>query len=207
MINNIVTSICNDAILEAGNSATIYSLADNSQLADLCRRLWEPTINEMYADYSWAFRTVRAQSTSTASAQQRNVFRYVGVDSTTQQNIYSIPDDCIRIMGFYLDAGYQVEDDTARVGARNTGEQVVFSGRMPLFIEYLTCSGQSSDKPSPLVRKCLTYLLAAKIATSQGKDDTKIMQKFNYWLDRAEENDCGEAEKTHTYDDRFIDCR
>lgn len=207
MINNIVVSICNDAILEAGNSATIHSLSDNSQLAELCNRLWKPTIDEMYADYSWAFRKVRSQSVATASAQQRNVFRYVGVDSTTQKNIYSIPDDCIRILGFYVDAGYQIEESDARVGARNTGEQVVFSGRAPLFIEYLTCSGQTNDKPSPLVRKCLTYLLAAKIATSQGKDDQKIIKKYEYWLDRAEENDCGEDEKVHTYDDRFIDCR
>ena len=57
------------------------------------------------------------------------------------------------------------------------------------------------------MRKCLTYLLAAKIAVSQGKDDTKILQKYQYWLDRAEENDASEDSTTHTYDDRFIDCR
>lgn len=207
MINNIVTHICNDAILEAGNSATIHSLSDNSQLAELCSRLWEQTINEMYADYSWAFRKVRTQSAATSSYNQRNMFRFIQVDSSTQKNMYSIPDDCLRILGFYVDAGYQIVDDTARVGARNTGDQVVFSDKMPLFIEYLTCSGKTNDQPSPLVRKCLTYLLAAKIATSQGKDDDKIMKKYQYWLDRAEENDCGEDEKIHTSDDRFIDCR
>lgn len=195
MINNIVTNICNDAILEAGNTATIHSLADNSQLAELCRRVWTPTINEMYASYAWAFRKVRSQAAS------------LGVDSTTQKNMFQIPDDCLRVMGFFTDAGFQIIDESSRVGGRSTGDQVIFSDRMPLFIEYLACSGKSSDRPDPLVLKCLTYLLAAKIATSQGKDDTKILQKFNYWLDRAEENDCSEDEKIHTYDDRFIDCR
>ena len=33
MINNIIVSICNDAILEAGNSATINSLSDKHYFA------------------------------------------------------------------------------------------------------------------------------------------------------------------------------
>lgn len=192
MINNIVVSICNDAILEAGNSATINSLADNSQLAELCSRLWNQTVDEMYTDYGWAFRKVRAQA------------NLVSASDTT--NEYAVPDSCLRVMGYYLDAGYQVEDISAMLRAKTNGATVIFSSHLPLFIEYLTTS-TDNDKLPPLVRKCLTYLLAAKIATSQGKDDTKILQKYQYWLDRAEENDGTEDERTHTYDDRFIDCR
>ena len=192
MQNNIVVSICNDAILEAGNSATIYSLADNSQLAELCSRLWNTTVDEMYSDYAWAFRKVREQAD------------LVSVGET--KNEYGMPDNCLRIMGYYLDAGYQVEDVSASVRAKSNGVTAIYSQCTPLFIEYLTTS-TSNDKLPPLVRKCLTYLLAAKIATSQGKDDQKILQKYQYWLDRAEENDGTEDERTHTYDDRFIDCR
>lgn len=191
MINNIVVSICNDAILEAGNSATINSLADNSQLSELCSRLWNQTVDEMYCDHAWSFRKVRAQANLLASGDT---------------NEYAIPDGCLRVTGFYMDAGYQVEEPDARLGAKSSGMQVIFSPRLPLFLEYLTVT-TSSDRLPPLVRKCLTYLLAAKIATSQGKDDQKILQKYQYWLDRAEENDGTEDEVTHTYDDRFIDCR
>lgn len=191
MRNDFVISICNDAILEAGNSATIDSLADNSQLAELCSRLWNQTVDEMYCDHAWCFRKARKQASMlTAGAQ----------------NEYEIPDGSLRILGYYLDAGYQVPEVGARLGARPTGVQVIFSAHTPLFVEYLTVS-TDSDRLSPLVRKCLTYLLAAKIATSQGKDDTKILQKYQYWLDRAEENDASEDERTHTYDDKFIDCR
>lgn len=191
MINNIVVSICNDAILEAGNSATIISLEDNSQLAELCRRLWDATIDEFYVEHSWAFRTVRGQANLVTSGET---------------NEYAIPDSCLRILGFYKDAGYQIEERQAHVGAKANGASVIFSRHLPLFIEYLTCT-TSNDSITPLARKCLTYLLAAKIATSQGKDDTKILQKYQYWLDRAEENDASEDENTHTYDDRFIMCR
>lgn len=191
MINNIVVSICNDAILEAGNSATIYSLSDNSQLAELCSRLWNQTVDEMYCDHAWCFRQVRKQADLLAAGDT---------------NEYAIPDGSLRIIGFYIDAGYQVPEAFARVGAKPSGAQVIFSPHLPLFIEYLTVT-TDSDKLPPLVRKCLTYLLAAKIATSQGKDDQKILQKYQYWLDRAEENDASEDKLTFTNDDRFIDCR
>lgn len=192
MQNNIVVSICNDAILEAGNSATIYSLADNSQLAELCSRLWDTTLDEMYADHAWAFRKVRAQADL--------------VSAGDVENEYAMPDESLRITGFYLDAGCQIEDRSAAVKAKSNGASALFSKHLPLFVEFLV-TATDNDKLPPLVRKCLTYLLAAKIATSQGKDDQKILQKYQYWLDRAEENDGTEDERTHTYDDRFIDCR
>ena len=202
MKNNIIVSICNDAILEAGNSATITSLSDNSQLAELCSRLWKTTVNEMYSEHAWAFRKVRWKCNTSS------------VDSVDNTNVYKIPDGSVRILGFYLDAGYQVRDREARVGALSedipnfaeAGESVIFSPHAQMFIEYLSWN-TTSDDPEPLVRKCITYLLAAKIATSQGKDDTKILKKYQYWLDRAEENDSSEDAAVHTYDDRFIDCR
>lgn len=191
MINNIIVSICNDAILEAGNSATINSLSDNSQLAELCNRLWNQTVDEMYCDHAWCFRTARKQADLLTAGDK---------------NEYAIPDGSLRITGFYIDAGYQVPEVEARVGAKPSGAQVIFSPHLPLFLEYLTVS-TDSDKLPPLVRKCLVYLLAGKIAVSQGKSDTDILKKYQYWLDRAEENDASEDERTHTYDDKFINCR
>ena len=191
MINNIVVSICNEALSTAGETNTIYSLEDNSQLAEMCRRFWDSTIDEIYADYAWSFRKVRTQA---------------DLVSAGDVNEYAIPDNSLRIVGFYLDAGYQVEDVSAMVRAKSNGLSVINSSYLPLFIEYLTIT-TDNDKLPPLVRKCLVHLLASKIATAQGKDDTKIMQKYQYWLDRAEENDGTEDEVTHTYDDRFIDCR
>lgn len=191
MINNIVVSICNEALSTAGETNTIYSLEDNSQLAEMCRRFWDSTIDEIYADHAWSFRKVRTQA---------------DLVSAGDVNEYAVPDNSLRIVGFYLDAGYQVEDESAMVRARSNGLSVINSSHLPLFIEYLTIT-TDNDKLPPLVRKCLVHLLASKIATAQGKDDTKIMQKYQYWLDRAEENDGTEDEVTHTYDDRFIDCR
>lgn len=191
MRDDIVVSICNDAIREAGNSSRIYSLADDSQLAELCSDIWDQTVDEVYCDHAWAFRKVQAQASMLTAGSMHE---------------YAIPDSSLRILGFYVDAGYQIREDSARVGANPSGRQVIFCPHAPLFIEYLTASTDSDDI-APLVRKCLTYLLAAKIAVSQGKDDTKILQKYQYWLDRAEENDASEDSATHTYDDRFIDCR
>ena len=187
-----IVSICNDAILEAGNSATITSLEDNSQLSELCARLWNQTVDEMYVEHSWAFRKVRMEANL--------------VSAGSSANEYSIPDNSLRILGFYLDAGCQVPDKSAAVKMKTNGVSVIYSSHLPLFIEFLG-TNTSNDVLSPLVRKCLVYLLASKIATSQGKDDTKILQKYSTWLDRAEENDGTEDGVTHTYDDKFIDCR
>ena len=191
MINNIVVSICNDAIAAAGNSATIYSLEDNSQLAELCRRFWDATVDEMYCDHAWCFRKVRKQADLLTAGTK---------------NEYAIPDGSLRITGFYIDAGYQVPEVFARVGAKPSGAQVIFSPHLPLFLEFLTVS-TDSDRLPPLVRKCLVYLLASKIAVSQGKSDKDILQKYQYWLDRAEENDASEDAHTFTNDDKFINCR
>lgn len=192
MINNIVVSICNDAIKEAGNNASIYSLADNSQLAELCRSFWDQTVDEMYCDHSWAFRKIRKQADLVSVGDEFNE--------------YGMPDNSLRILGFYMDAGYQVEDVSAAVKAKQNGATAIFSSYVPLFLEFLSVT-TDNDKLPPLVRRALVSLLASKIATAQGKDDTKILQKYQYWLDRAEENDASEDEKTHTYDDKFIDCR
>ena len=191
MKNNIVVSICNDAIAEAGNSNTIYSLADNSQLAELCRRFFDATVDEMYTDHAWAFRKVRAQA---------------DLVSAGVENEYAVPDDSLRILGFYRDPSCLVEDRSGALKAKSNGDSALFSRHLPLFVEYLTTT-TDNDRLPPLVRRSLVALLGAKIATAQGKDDTKILQKYQFWLDRAEENDGTEDERTHTYDDRFINCR
>jgi len=191
MQENIIVSICNDAILEAGNSTTITSLSDNSQLGELCSRLWVTTVREIYTEHPWAFKVVRAQA---------NLLKSDTV------NEYAVPDGSLRILGFYADAGYQLPEKLARVGADSLGNQKIFCPHLPLFLEYIT-DVTSSDKISPWLRKCLTYLLASKIATSQGKDDQKILQKYTNWLDRAEENNATEGHAVCSYDDKFIDCR
>lgn len=192
MQDDIIVSICNEAILQAGNSYTITSLADNSQLAELCSRLWDTTVEEMYSEHAWAFRKVKYQLDL--------------LSIRDDENIYAIPDSSLRILGFYRDKGCQVEEHDASVHADLDGVAKVFSPRLPLFVEFL-CDSTSLDKISPWLKNCLIFLLASKIATSQGKDDTKILQKYTMWLDKAEENNASEDRCVHTYDDKFIDCR
>ena len=191
MRNNIEVEICNDAILASGQTTTITSLDENSALGELCGRLWPATLRQMYTEHPWAFRKMRTML---------NVYKQ------GNPHEYSYPDNCLRVLGFYKDKGCQIPEKLARVRADKDGITRIISPYMPLFVEYLA-DKTSQDSLSPWLRECLVLLLASKIAQAQGKDNTKLLQQYSTWLDRAEENDASEDGATHTYDDRFINCR
>lgn len=191
MQNNIIVAICNEALAESGQDTTISSLSENSNLAELCNRLWDSTVEEAYSDYPWAFRTVRC----TAALQT--------VDTV---NVYAYPDHCLRILGFYEDKDQLIPEKLARVGSNIDGETKIYSPRSPLFIEYIRDSGNSDSMPT-YVRRGLVALLASKIATTKGKDGTKLLEKYMTWLDRGQEADAREQQIDNVSDDRYIDCR
>ncbi len=191
MRNNIEVEICNDAILASGQTASITSLDENSALGELCGRLWPATVRQMYTEHSWAFRKM-----------------CVMLDVYKQGNPheYAYPDNCLRVLGFYKDKGCQIPEKLARVRADKDGITRIVSPYMPLFVEYLADKNPQNNL-SPWLRECLVLLLASKIAQAQGKDNTKLLQQYTAWLDKAEEDDASEDGATHTYDDRFIMCR
>ena len=191
MRNNTIVEICNDAIAAAGQTNTIADLTENTALAELCNRMWKATLDEMYTEHAWAFRKTRLQA---------------DLYKQGNPNEYAYPADCLRVLGFYKDKGCQVQEKLARVRANKDGFTVIMSPWLPLFVEYLAAP-TSQDRIAPWFRNCLVFLLAAKIKTAQGGDDTKLLQKYQMWLDKAEENRASADGATHTYDDRFIMCR
>ena len=191
MRNNIEVDICNDAILASGQTTTITSLDENSALGDLCNRLWDATVRQMYTEHAWAFKKVRTQ---------------LNVLQQGNPHEYAYPDNCLRVLGFYKDHGFQVRDTLTRVRGGTDGVTRIISPWMPLFAEYIT-DATSQDNLSPWLRQALVLLLASKIAQAQGKDHTKLIQEYQMWLDKAEENNATEDGAVHTYDDRFINCR
>lgn len=191
MRNNIEVDICNDAILASGQTTTITSLDENSALGDLCKRLFDATVRQMYTEHSWAFRKMRAQ---------------LNVLEQGNPHKYAYPDNCLRILGFYKDHGCQVRDTLTAVRTDSDGVKRIISPWLPLFAEYL-CDGTTQDELSPWLRQCLVLLLASKIAQAQGKDNRPLLNEYSAWLDKAEENNATEDGAVHTYDDRFINCR
>ena len=192
MQNNIVVDICNEAIMATGQDTTITSLSENSNLADLCNRLWNPTLSELYSTHPWAFKKCRGVADLETTDPTMNVFAY--------------PNNALRILGFYKDAGYQVPEKLARVGSDKDGNRKIYSPYAPLFIEFLT-SAAPNDALQPWLRSCMVYLLASKIAQAKGKSNTELLQMYQFWLDRAEENNATEDSATFTADDRYINCR
>lgn len=191
MRNNIEVEICNDAILASGQTASITSLDENSALGELCSRLWPATLRQMYTEHAWAFRKM-----------------CVMLDMYKQghPHEYNYPDKCLRVLGFYKDKGCQIPERLARVRADKDGIKRIVSPFMPLFIEYLT-DATSQDELAPWLRECLVLLLASKIAQAQGKSNKDLLQQYQVWLDKAEEDSATEDGAVHTYDDRFIMCR
>lgn len=191
MQNNIVVNICNEAIAKAGMDTTISSLAENSNLAELCSRLFDSTVEEVYSEYPWAFRKVEIQADMLESGNPHT---------------YAYPDEALRILGFYRDKSLTMREGLARVTSDKLGKSVITSPYMPLFLEVVV-SNTTNDKLQPWLRRCLVALLAHKIAVAKGKDGKGLLEEYMAWLDRAQENNASEDSATSTADDRFIDCR
>lgn len=191
MHNNIIVDICNEAILKAGMDTTISSLEENSNLAELCNRLFDASLRELYSEHPWAFRKVKMQA---------------DLQETANPNVYAYPDEALRILGFYRDAGCQVPEKLARVTSNKIGQTKIVSPYMPLFLEVVV-TNTDNDTLQPWLRRCLVALLAHKIAVAKGKSGTELLQEYQMWLDRAEENNAREDSPTYINDDRYINCR
>lgn len=191
MQNNIIVAICNEALAESGQDTTISSLAENSNLAELCNRLWGSTVEEAYSDYPWAFKTVRANA---------------DLETIDTVNVYAYPDNCLRILGFYEDKDQLIPEKLARVGSDKNGVTKIYSPRAPLFIEY-TMAASVNDMMPTYVRRGLVSLLASKIAKTKGKDGTKLLETYMAWLDRGQEANAREEAVDSVNDDRYINCR
>lgn len=191
MQNNIIVDICNEAILKAGMDTTISSLTENSNLADLCNRLFDATLRELYSEHPWAFRKVVIQADMLESGNPHT---------------YAYPDECLRVLGFFRDKSLVVKEGLARVTSDKIGKTVIKSPYTPLFLEVIV-SNTTNDNLEPWLRRCLVALLAHKIAVAKGKDGKNLLEEYLAWIDRAQENNASEDCATFTADDRFINCR
>lgn len=191
MWNNIVVDICNEAILKAGMDTAIGDLTENSNLAELCNRLFDVTLRELYSEHPWAFRKVVIQADLLEGGNPHT---------------YAYPDECLRVLGFYRDKSLTTKDGLARVTSNAIGESVIKSPYAPLFLDVIV-SNTTNDKLQPWLRRCMVTLLAHKIAVAKGKDGKNLLEEYLAWIDRAQENNASEDCATFTADDRFIDCR
>lgn len=191
MQNNIIVDICNEAILKAGMDTTISDLTENSNLAELCNRLFDITLREVYSEHPWAFRKVIVQADMLESGNPHT---------------YAYPDECLRVLGFYRDKSLLVKEGLARVTSDKIGKTVIKSPYAPLFLEIIV-SNTTNDDLKPWIRRCLVALLAHKIAVAKGKDGKDLLEEYLAWIDRAQEDNATEDCETSTADDRYIDCR
>lgn len=191
MQNNVIVDICNEAILKAGMDTTISSLAENTNLAELCNRLFDITLREVYSEHPWAFRKVVIQADMLSSGNPHT---------------YAYPDEALRILGFYRDKSLTVKEGLARVTSDRLGKSIITSPYMPLFLDVIV-SNTTNDKLQPWLRRCLVALLAHKIAVAKGKDGSNLLEEYLAWIDRAQENNATEDAAVNTADDRYINCR
>ena len=166
-------------------------IEDIDNLADLANRIIDPTIQELYAEHPWAFKVVRA----TADMQ-----------TAGSPNQYAYPSNCLRILGFYLDQGYEVKDTTARVSSDTNGVRVIYSPNLPIYLEYIR-SVSINDSIPVWFRRCLVLKLAIKIQTAKGKDNTRTIQLYQVESSRARENNATESLTTIIDDESYITVR
>lgn len=191
MQNNLLVDIYNEALVESGMDTTITSLDENSNLADLANRIIDPTIQELYSEHPWAFKVVR----TTADMQ-----------TAGSPNQYAYPSNCLRILGFYLDQSYEVRDKDARVSSDTNGVRVIYSPKLPLYLEYIRSLSDNDSMPI-WVKRCLVLKLAIKIQTAKGKDNTRTIQLYQAESSKARENNANESLATIIDDESYINVR
>ena len=198
MINNLIVDICNGGIRKSGQDGRITSIDENTNMADLCRDIWDSAIRFVYSIHPWAFKKIRAQADlQTLSSDPI---------ATQGQNIFGYPDNALRVLNFFKDAEYLYRANDARVSSDKNGKKVILSNEEILYIEFLLTE-TANDNMSPWLREVLELKIAIEIARTKGKDIRTLSQEFQAVLDTAQENNASETSIDTIINDDYINIR
>jgi hypothetical protein len=198
MINNLIVDICNGAIRKSGQDGRIVSIDENTNMADLCKDIWDSAIRFIYSIHPWAFKKIRAQADLQTLSDDPI--------ATQGQNIFGYPDNALRILGFFKDKEYLYRVSDARVSSDINGKKVILSNEEILFIEFLLTE-TANDNISPWLREVLELKIAIEIARTKGRDIRILSQEFQAMLDTAQENNASETSVEIIDNDDYINIR
>lgn len=191
-----VVDICNQALANLGDSATITSIdpPEGSPQAEHCARFYPMALSTLLEAHNWKFAT------------RRGTLAQVTNPSSTWDYAYAKPSDCITMMAI-IDP--EASDDySASIGTNaaaytpqkfvmetlEDGSEVILTNQENAVARY-TVSITDAAKFSPLFVECLTWLLTAKIAGpvvkgAEGRAAAKdALSNFSAWYGKATASD------------------
>lgn len=191
-----VVDICNQALANLGDSATITSIdpPEGSPQAEHCARFYPMALSTLLEAHNWSFST------------RRGTLAQVTNPSSTWEYAYAKPSNCITMIAV-LDPAAS-DDYSANIGTGGAtytpqnfvmetlddGSEVILTNQENAVGRY-TVSITDAAKFSPLFIECLTWLLTSKIAGpvvkgSEGRAAAKdAMGNFGLWFRQATVSD------------------
>lgn len=191
-----VVDICNQALANLGDSATITSIdpPEGSPQAEHCARFYPMALSTLLEAHNWSFST------------RRGTLAQVTNPSSTWEYAYAKPSNCITMIAV-LDPAAS-DDYSANIGTGaatytpqtfvmetlDDGSEVILTNQENAVGRY-TVAITDSAKFSPLFTECLTWLLTAKIAGpvvkgAEGRAAAKdAMGNFGGWFRQATSSD------------------
>lgn len=206
-----VVDICNSALANLGDSATVASIdpPEGSAQAEHCARFYPMALNTLLDAHNWGFATTR-----TALAEVSN-------PSSTWQYAYAAPSGCLTVIaildpdatddysavlgstviysdalggtlpsqGVYTPQAFSMEVDA-------DGNDIILTNQANAVARYTMLVTDSAKFP-PLFTEALTWLLTAKLAGpvikgAEGRAAAKdALVSFNYWFKQATASDAG----------------
>lgn len=191
-----VVDICNQALANLGDSATITSIdpPEGSAQAEHCARFYPMALATLLEAHNWSFAT------------RRGTLAQVANPSSSWGYAYAKPSNCVSIMAI-LDP--EASDDYSATLGQGTatytpqtfvmetaedGSEIILTNQENAVARY-TVAITDAAKFSPLFVECLTWLLTAKIAGpvvkgAEGRAAAKdAMGNFGGWFRQATSSD------------------
>lgn len=196
-------SICNMAILHTGSSATIASLTEGSQEANLCNALYTQVRDFVLRDYPWAFAGRRvALAELAATAGEASGFPYGFAYK------YSYPSDCLKIHGI----GEGATTVPPRIPYRVLSDGVATAIYTDLEDAEITYTMRVTDTTlfDPMFSSALAYRLAAEIAVPLSVNARIVEQcRADYYqiVSTAAAHSMNESRVDEDLDSEFITVR
>lgn len=217
-----VVDICNSALGNLGDSATVASIdpPEGSAQAEHCARFYPMALATLLDAHNWGFATRRVALAAVTNP------------SSTWQYAYAAPASCLTVLAILDPAA--TDDYSAVLGSTTVysdalggtlpsqgvytpqafateidadGNDIILTNQADAVARYTTLVSDTAKFP-PLFTEALTWLLTAKLAGpvlkgAEGRAAAKdALQAYAYWLKQATANDAANQsiKPTHQVD-------
>lgn len=190
--NRSAVYICNLALAKIGHEPFITSLGEDSKAGRLCDLLYPHAVESMLREHIWRF-----------SITKRNVAADASAPEFDDGKLYTIPEDCVRLIGVGQEAV------TSQRQWRREGDKIFYTGETPLQLVYSRYVDDPNDFDS-LFTRALTYYLGMELSASLIRDNgvqQSMLQLYERTKNKAAFTGAAESQPEKIMSETVLDAR